>query len=254
MRCSGYAGAVTTHDHLAALPLYWINCESAPERRREMEQHIAPLFATERRLESPEGFQSVSDADAMTFVRNWRSFWDVNRAMLTMANKPPGRDSPNLAVQKANVAIRSAHLAALAAGVSDGHPRFMVAEDDLMVRQTLCDVSSPPVDADVAIWSGGLALASVRSDDRSYAAGHAHRWLRVSDRACFNCLGAGMYEVTREAAITLRDIAGGIPMSWDHAWGAAFQQMTVYRMAPNALVQAGPSIRVNKIRTPVTVR
>ena len=245
----------TALEYLGDLPLYWINLDRSKERRQHMFDVVEPLFLYgSERIDAIEGY-TVSELETDQFVTNWQVYWEENRDQLTYANRPPG-DRFRMGTQKANIAIRRSHLKALRHGILNEQARFVVAEDDIMPRSTLFsgEVPLPPADADVAIWSGGLPMAGVGHDSDLFEAGRPHRWVRVKDSFCFNALGAGCYEVSNAAAHHLIDRAGHVPMSWDHAWGAAFQRLTVYRLRPNAFAQVGPSVRNGKVREPTIER
>lgn len=246
-----------TLEYLGDLPLYWINLGRSKDRRQHMDANTVPLFH-DYDSEHVSAFDAseISEIEADKFVTDWQQFWAVNESNLHYANRPPG-DKFRMETQKANIAIRRSHLKALKRGVYALQARFVVAEDDIMPRSTLLngEVPLPPADADVAIWSGGLPMAGVGHDSDLFEQGKPHRWVKVHDgRDKYNLLGAGCYEVSLMAAERIIDVVPGIPMSWDHAWGAAFQGLTVYRLRPNAFAQVGPSVRNGKVREPVIER
>lgn len=243
-------------EYLGDLPLFWINLERSRDRRTHMDERVVPLFNVyESGHVSAIDASEVTEIEADEFVTGWQELWDKSSTFLHYANRPPG-DRFRMATQKANIAIGRSHRKALLRGVLDNHARFMVAEDDIVPRSTLLngEVPLPPVDADVAIWSGGLPMAGTGQDDYLFEKGTPHRWVAVRGRDAYNALGAGCYEVTQAAACRLIELTKTVPMSWDHAWGAAFQGMTVYRLRPNAFAQAGESVRNGKVRTPVIER
>jgi len=240
-------------EYLKAWPLYWINLDRSEDRARAMMETVTPMFATATRVHAVDGTTEVLDSEAIDFVDEWRRMWASRSERLTAANKPPG-ENPRLQTQKSNVAIKRSHQRALSFGIDQGLAGFFVAEDDIVPRSTLADVPLPPGDAEVAIWSGGLPMASVRTDDDVFAAGRPHTWVRIEGKDCFNCLGAGLYQVTRAAAQHLLGVTSCHPMSWDHSWGFALQGLVTYRLRPNAFAQAGESVRNGKVRKPVVVR
>lgn len=253
--------------YLAGHRLYWINLrtsmsDTAEQRCHWMESGVTPLFREAVRVEAINGATDVSDYDCGLFVAGWKMHWDADKGaggdnLLTAASKPPGRNF-HTATHKANVAIRRSHRLALLAGIADSRTdeRFFVAEDDIVPRAELFTgtIPAPPQDADVVIWSGGIPMAAVRTDDRLYASGKAFSWLQVTPRQAFNCLGAGLYEVTPRAAEAIVAAVEKIPMSFDHAWAYALKNLEVIRMVPNAFAQAGPSIRNNAVREPIVER
>jgi hypothetical protein len=243
-------------DHLGDLPLFWINLDVSRDRRDHMNEHVVDLFHPyESEHVSAVHASEVTEIEADEFVTSWQRLWADHGNELHYANRPPG-DKFRMNTQKANIAIRRSHLKALQRGIFANQARFVVAEDDIMPRNTLLngEVPLPPADADVAIWSGGLPMAGTGQDDYLFKKGTPHRWVRVQGRDAYNALGAGCYEVTKEAADHIMSVAGRVPMSWDHAWGKAFQDLTVYRLRPNAFAQVGPSVRNGKVREPAIER
>lgn len=233
--------------------VFWINLERSMRRHRHMQQQVLKLFGAETRVNAVDALVDITDQDAMEFVIDWQRFWYQHHDELTMANKPPGK-VPRLSTHKSNLAIKQSHLKALEIGINTVEGSFMVAEDDIMPRSSLREVPLPPADAEVAIWSGGLPMASVSTDDQVFAGGKSHMWVQVQGATCFNCLGAGLYEVTREAALHLLDVVPKRPMSWDHSWGFALLGLRTYRLRPNAFAQVGESVRNGKVRIPITER
>lgn len=242
-----------TEKYLKIFPLYWINLDRSKDRARAMEEMILPMFKTATRVPAVDGMAEVTDDEALEFANEWKRMWEARGHLMTAANKPPG-ENPRLQTQRYNVAIKRSHLKALQAGIDSGFGRFFVAEDDIVPRSTIDTVPTPPGDCEVAIWSGGLPMASVRTDDDVFVAGRPHTWVRIEEQDCFNCLGAGLYQVTRAAAQHLQGVVSCHPMSWDHAWGFALQGLVTYRLRPNAFAQAGESVRNGKIRKPQVTR
>lgn len=245
--------------YLNAKTVYWINIERMADRARAWQEVMRPHFHAATRVQGLD-WQDVSDEVANRFVADWNRLWrhhrdNVRREIFMHA--PQSASGYRARTARANFAIRYSHLAALERGISSRLPRFMVSEDDLRPRDALLgeDVKPPPPDADLAIWSGGLPMAAVRTDDREYERGALLRWVRVKQEHSFNTLGAGLYEVSDDVARHLHSIISDNPMGpFDHCWGIALMDLRVYRMRPNAFAQFGPSIRNTVTRTPVTER
>lgn len=250
-------------EYLNTQQLFWINLDDELDRQTHMQADVVDLFWKTTRVSGIRGTKEITPEECNDFVTGWRELWDnQSRALpygscrLTTANKPPGQNF-RLATQQANIAIKRSMVKALLAGLDRSHRdrTFFVGEDDIAPRKDLFNgfVPVPPADADVAIWSGGLPMAAVTTDDKHYAAGRELTWKELEGRECFNCLGAGLYEVTDLAAMRIVE-SQNYPMSFDHAWGIALQHLRVYRLTPNAFAQTGPSIRNSKDRVPVLDR
>lgn len=243
--------------YLGGKTVYWINLDRSTDRREQFEESVAPLFHRAIRVRAHD-WQHVSDETAARFVAEWNATWERNNHLGVFMHVPQSRNNYRVQTAKASCAIRQSHLIALSHGIDNENvDRFMVAEDDILPRDALWkeSIPAPPIDADMAIWSGGLPMAAVRTDDKEYLAGHPLRWVRVTDAQVFNTLGAGLYEVSKSAAIMIRNVILEYRMGpYDHAWGFALSALNVYRLRPNAFPQAGPSVRNSANRKPAVER
>lgn len=244
--------------HLEKQAVYWINLSRSTERYHHWMSTVRPLFREATRVKATDGATEITDDEARRFVDGWNITWNMYIHELTAANRPQSQTGFRMSTAKMNVAIRHSHLTALRLGLhhEPAHERFMISEDDIAPRGSLWreDIGPPPPWADVAIWSGGLAMAAVRTDDKLYESGASFRWVDVTPTQAFNTLGAGLYEVTRPAAEKIIDAVETWSMPFDHAWGFALRNMRVYRLKPNGFAQEGPSIRNGTTRIPVTDR
>lgn len=240
---------------------YYINLNRSPAREARWRGEIGPLFRDTVRVEATDG-ENVSDEIATKFVEQWNAWHRVNQPLLgVFMHEPQSLRRFNMKTAKANHAIRESHLTALLKVIDGDAQRAFISEDDVTPRYSLWSqqpnehIDLPPVDADLAIWSGGLPMAAVRTDDKEYASGRPFEWVRITPDKAFNTLGAGLYEITRSAADHLHSTVTAYPMGpYDHAWGLAFHDLAVYRLRPNAFPQAGPSVRNHANRTPITER
>lgn len=244
--------------YLRQQTVYWINLNRSIERRGAWESAVAPLFQRAIRVPATDG-QCIIDAIAIEFIERWSKEYAAHQLSgnPTFMHAPQSTQRFRMSTAKANYAIRDSHLRALRLAIDTGtHPRIMIAEDDIMPRDALWNevVEVPPADADMAIWSGGLPMAAVRTDDKVYESGAPLTWVQVRPEMVFNTLGAGLYDLTLSAANHLVDRVMDHGGSWDHAWGHALKDMAVYRLRPNAFPQAGPSVRNSVTRTPTTER
>lgn len=240
---------------------YYINLNRSPVREARWRSEIGPLFRDAVRIEAID-WKNVSDEIAKKFVDQWNALYCVNRPLLgVFMHEPQSQYRFSMKTAKANFAIRQSHLTALLKIIDGDDQRAFISEDDITPRYSLWSphpferIDLPPVDADLAIWSGGLPMAAVRTDDKEYASGRPFEWVRITPDKAFNTLGAGLYEITRSAADHLHSTVVASPMGpYDHAWGLAFHDLAVYRLRPNAFPQAGPSVRNHVNRTPITER
>lgn len=243
--------------YLGGQEVYWINLARSEERRRAWRLTIEPLFCHAVRIEAVDG-DLMSEFDACEFVDRWHQAYKAHIAAGgVFMHAPQSSKKFRMATAKSNLAIKRSHLKALQTGLSTSNrDRFMVSEDDITPRSAMWKekVDPPPIGTDVAIWSGGLAMASVRTDDKIYAGLAPLTWVRVKDTEIFNTLGAGLYEVTRDAANYLIDRVTNNGGPFDHAWGQAFRSLEVWRLQPNAFAQYGPSVRNTANRTPIITR
>lgn len=244
-------------DYLKNKDVFYINLDRSHDRRSQWAENVENLFRSCTRVPGIDGAAEITEREATEFVEGW---WELYEAKddygLSFANKPPGK-SFRMATAKANLAIMRSHLLAITTGLLNSRgSTFMVAEDDIMPRSSLWDetIPPPPDDADVAIWSGGLLLASVSADSAFFKQGRKHRWRTITPDKAFNTLGAGLYEMTKPAARHIRNQVRLHPMSFDHAWGFALKDLIVYRLDPQGFAQVGPSIRNTQDRRPTLVR
>jgi hypothetical protein len=236
----------------------WINLDRSPERRVNWENQIAPLFKRAIRVTATD-WRVIPDEAAAAFIKEWNEQYvrhQLSQSTVFM-HEPQSPSRFRMSTAKANCAIRGSHLRALrdAIAVNTGE-RILIAEDDIAPRNALWTerIDLPPADADMAIWSGGLPMAAVRTDDKVYQSGDPFRWVPIRPEMVFNTLGAGLYDLTPMAAVHLVNKVTDTGGSWDHAWGYALRDMIVYRLRPNAFPQSGPSVRNGVNRTPITER
>jgi hypothetical protein len=243
--------------YLTHKDVFYINLARSDDRRVQWAKNVRNLFQSCTRVEGIDGVAEITDHQATAFVENWWRLYEEKEINgLGFANKPPGK-SFRMATAKANLAIMQSHCKAIETGLN--HARgdtFFVAEDDIMPRSSLWAevIPQPPDDADVAIWSGGLLMASVSADSTFFQNGRRHKWRTITPDKAFNTLGAGLYEMTRPAARYVKAQVEANPMSFDHAWGFALKDLIVYRLDPQGFAQVGPSIRNTSDRRPVLSR
>lgn len=252
---------MTSHalNYLKYETVYWINLDRSTERRVTWESTVAPLFHQAVRVAATD-WQTISDEIAVDFIERWSE--EYTRYQLAggtaFMHAPQSMTGFRMSTAKANYAIRDSHLRALhdAVVASNNGQQILIAEDDIAPRSALWSetIEIPPGDADMAIWSGGLPMAAVRTDDQVYQSGTPLTWVQVRPEMVFNTLGAGLYELKPTAAVYLIDQVIEHGGSWDHAWGHALKDMIVYRLRPNAFPQAGPSVRNSVTRTPIIER
>lgn len=251
-----------TSDALAYLKrqaVHWINLDRSTERRFTWESTVAPLFYEAIRVVATD-WKTISDETATNFIERWSEEYVRHQLSGSTAfmHAPQSVTGFRMSTAKANCAIRDSHLRALHDAVifNNNGQQVLIAEDDIAPRSALWseEVDEPPGDADMAIWSGGLPMAAVRTDDQVYQSGAPLRWVQVRPEMVFNTLGAGLYELKPNAAVHLIGQVIEHGGSWDHAWGHALDGMVVYRLRPNAFPQAGPSVRNSVTRIPITER
>lgn len=251
--------ATTYADHLRGLPCYWINLTTSTDRAKQFTEKSAPLFGEATRVDAVTP-DRVTDKDLDDFITAWRRSVDhivthVNdpeARRLHLGSVPKPRSSRDL--RRIMLALTRSHLNALQRGLADGHPRFCVAEDDVVPRHTVWDssVSAPPTDSDIAVHSGALRYAAHRQDDALFTKGRSHEWRPIKKPLSSLC--AGLYEVTPAGAEAIIRACETFPMMIDHSWGFALRECRSTVMTPNTFAQLGPSTRNRSNHQPTLVR
>lgn len=199
--------------HLSELPAYVINMDRSTERWSAFRRVTAPYLGAVTRVSAVDGYAAPT-SEVRTFAARARHVSD---------SAPELRITPRTTLNywRGSMGCYLSHLTAIDLALRDGHPRFLVLEDDARLRPELAAVTAAPAEVGVHIWGGALLGGSYTTHARRAAkAPSSNVWRRIEPTPAKvrNRYQTTAIEFDRASAVDWAVEVAVHPQAYDSSW------------------------------------